>query len=162
MGKKIKQENINLRFNVLSLIAYLVGIVLVVQLFNLQIVHGAEYREQSNTRLSRESKLQAARGEILDSSGNTLATTKMGFSLELYKTKNSNEELNNVILKIVNLLEANNDKYINNFPIGIVPILFSAEPERISPDIKNLLFHKVRQKNLAEHSTLARLGFEFI
>ena len=45
---KVNNVNTNLRFNMVTVITYLVGIVLLVQLFNLQIVHGAEYREESN------------------------------------------------------------------------------------------------------------------
>ena len=81
MKKRIKKENVNLRFNVLTVIVYVVGIILLVRLFNLQIVHGAEYRETSNTRLSRESTLEATRGDILDRTGNVLATTKTTFNL---------------------------------------------------------------------------------
>ena len=132
MSKKIKKENINLRFNILSLIAYLVGIVLIIQLFNLQIVHGEEYREQSNTRLSRESELQAARGSILDSSGNILATSKMGFSLELYKTKISDEALNKAILELTKVLEEHGQSYVDSFPISSDPYEFTIEGEDLS------------------------------
>ena len=53
----------------------------------MQIVNGKEYRETSNTRLSRETVIKAARGSIKDRTGNLLVTTKMGFNIELYKTK---------------------------------------------------------------------------
>ena len=86
-------------------------------LFNLQIVHGAEYRETSNTRLSRESTLEATRGDILDRSGNVLATTTTAFNLSLYKTKSDNETLNKCILNLVNLLSENGASYPDNFPI---------------------------------------------
>lgn len=132
MSKKIKKENINLRFNILSLIAYLVGIALVIQLFNLQIVNGEEYREQSNTRLSRESKLQAARGNILDSSGNMLATSKMGFSLELYKTKIDDEALNKSILELIKVLESHGQGYVDSFPIKPDPYEFTIEGDELS------------------------------
>ena len=132
MSKKIKKENINLRFNILTLIAYLVGIALIIQLFNLQIVNGAEYREQSNTRLSRESRLQAARGDILDSSGTTLATSKMGFSLELYKTKIDDEALNNSILELINVLESHEQAYVDSFPIKPDPYEFTLEGDDLS------------------------------
>ena len=132
MSKKIKKENINLRFNILSLIVYLVGIILIIQLFNLQIIKGEEYREQSNTRLSRESKLEAARGNILDSSGNTLATSKMAFSLELYKTKIDDETLNKSILDLINVLEEHNQSYVDSFPINIDPFEFNIEGEELS------------------------------
>lgn len=112
------RANFNLRYNLLTVFVYLIGAILLIQLFRLQIVKGAEYREKSNTRLTRESTIEAARGKIDDRKGTVLATTKTGYSVELYKTKNSNEELNSTILKIVNLLEKNEDAYVNNFPIN--------------------------------------------
>ena len=113
---KIK-ANFKLRYNILTVLVYVIGIVLLIQLFNLQIIHGKEYRETSNTRLTRESSIEAARGTITDRKGNVLAATKTGYSIELYKTKTDNESLNNTILKMVKLLESNNDSYTNNFPI---------------------------------------------
>ena len=118
MKKRIKKENVNFRFNVLIIIIYILGIVLVSRLFNLQIINGQKYRETSNTRLSRESILKSSRGEILDRSGNVLATTNTTFGLELYKTKSDNETLNNCILNLINLLEQYNISYSNNFPIN--------------------------------------------
>jgi len=115
-SQKIK-ANFNLRYNLLTVLVYLIGIILILQLFNLQILNGSEYREISNARLTRESVIEAARGNIEDRNNIILATTKTGYSVELYKTKNSNEQLNEVILKTVNLLEKNKDTYINNFPI---------------------------------------------
>ena len=53
--RKKKMPNINLRYNVLSTFVYIIGIILLIQLFNLQIINGATYRETSNTRLTRES-----------------------------------------------------------------------------------------------------------
>ena len=118
MKRKIKKENVNLRFNVLTVLVYIVGIILLVRLFNLQIVHGSEYRETSNTRLSRESTLEATRGDILDRTGNVLATTKTTFNLSLYKTKSDDESLNKCILNITNLLSKNKATYPDNFPIN--------------------------------------------
>ena len=95
----------NLRYNILTVLVYIIGIILIIQLFNLQIVKGQEYRKQSNTRLTRESVLKAARGNITDNSGNKLVTTKTGFSLELYKTKIDNDVFNNSIYNLAVLLE---------------------------------------------------------
>ena len=126
---KISDKNIRLRYNILNVIIYIVGIVLLLQLFNLQIVHGSEYRETSNTRLTREAVLKAARGDITDSSGVKLVTTKTGFSLELYKTKIDDQELNNMILKMVEILEENKDEVVDNLPIEINPYKFTIEGE---------------------------------
>lgn len=113
----------------LSTIVYIFGIILFLQLFNLQIIHGNEYAEESNTRLTRESILEASRGSIVDKTGNSLAITEMGFSLELYKSKIETEELNNTILNMINLLEKNGDKYVDSFPISIEPFEFKFSTE---------------------------------
>ena len=132
MGKGGKKNNIKLRYNIMTVFTYIIGIVLIAQLFNLQIVHGAEYREQSNTRLTRETTLEAARGSILDRSGNVLASSDMQFSLELYKTKIDDETLNNSILGIIQVLEKYGISYDDKFPISINPFAFTIEGETLT------------------------------
>lgn len=128
MGKK---DNSKIRYNIVTILVYVVGIVLILQLFNLQIVHGQEYRETSNTRLTRESTLKAARGNILDSTGNKLVTSETSFSLELYKTKIEDDVLNNTILKTINILKANKDEYIDNLPIAVNPVRYTLSEESL-------------------------------
>lgn len=134
----MKQENNGnerrkIRYNLITVLVYTVGIILILQLFNLQILNGAEYRERSNTRLSRESAIQAARGSFLDRTGSTLASTTITTKLELYKTKIENEELNKAILEMLKVLEKNGDKYIDNLPINTNPYEFTySSEERIA------------------------------
>ncbi len=130
--KKKTRSNLNLRFNILTVLTYIIGIVLIIQLFNLQIVHGAEYREESNTRLTRETTLEAARGEILDRTGTSLVTNSTKFGVELYKTKIDDNELNNSILNIVNLLEKYQVEYVDSFPISIDPFQFTISDETLA------------------------------
>lgn len=94
--------------------------ILLVRLFNLQIVNGEKYREQSERRLVREVTSYAPRGDIYDRNGNLLATSEIEYSLELYRTKKSDKELNDLILNLINILEKNDDSYYNNFPIDLV------------------------------------------
>jgi len=103
--------------------------VLLAQLFNLQIVHGEEYRETSNTKLTRESVLKADRGSIKDSSGTMLASVDAQYSIVLYKTKVNNETLNTTILKLLNILSTNSDSYVDNFLIDVNPYRFKLEEE---------------------------------
>ena len=60
----MKELNNKLRFNLLYIIVYVSGIILLAGLFNLQIVKGNDYRKISNTRLSRNmtvnSKIQSS------------------------------------------------------------------------------------------------------
>ena len=118
------EKKYNVKYNILSVLVYIIGIILLIQLFNLQIVKGQDFRNQSNTRLTRESVLKAARGNIFDRTGNPIVTNEMGFRLDLYKTKVDNQTLNTTILKIANILEKNGDKYSDNLPISVEPFDF--------------------------------------
>ncbi len=132
LKKTKKKANINLRFNILTVLIYIIGIILIARLFNLQIVHGAEYKEQSNTRLTRESTLEAARGGILDRTGTSLVTSKMEFSLEIYKSKIDSNALNEAILNIVEVLEKYGCSYSDPFPIRIEPFQFTIADETLA------------------------------
>ena len=123
-----KQDN-NIRFNIIILLVYFIGIILLLQLFNLQVIKGDEYRKQSNTRLTRESTLEAARGNILDRTGEKLVSSKTQFNLSMYKTKIDNITLNNCILDSINVLEKNGDTFLDNLPIKVEPYEFTIDLE---------------------------------
>ncbi len=129
LNKQDKKTNINVRYNIITIFTYVVGIILLIQLFNLQIVHGEEYRETSNTRLSRESTLKAARGNLKDNSGTIIVGTETSYNLEIYKSKIDDNTLNNTLLRVANVLQANNSKYIDEFPISINPFSFTQNDE---------------------------------
>lgn len=109
----------NIRYNIISMLIYVIGIVIIIRLFTLQIVNGKEYLEKSNSRLTRETTIKASRGNIVDCNNNILAGTKIRYSLELYKSKIETEELNNTILRAIDILEKNEDDYIDDYPIDI-------------------------------------------
>ena len=104
---------------------------MLLKLFDLQIINGESYREQSNTRLTRETKIEAARGLILDSTGNKLASVKMQFNIRMYKTKIENDELNNTILELVNLLQKHKEKFEDSFPITINPFEYTIKGDTL-------------------------------
>ena len=137
MAKEINKRSINFRYNIVTIFIYIIGIILIVQLFNLQIVHGAKYREESNTRLTRESILEADRGEILDRSGNVLVSSSQKFNLELYKSKIDTNALNESILKIIQVLEKYEVNYVDSFPINISPFEYTISDTNLSNWKKN-------------------------
>lgn len=153
MAKGINKRSINFRYNMVTIFTYAIGIILIVQLFNLQIIHGTEYREESNTRLTRESTLEAARGEILDRFGNVLVSSNQKFNLELYKSKIDTDTLNSTILKIINVLEKYNIKYTDSFPININPFKFT-----ISEDT---LLNWKKNNNIDENTTAEEAFYKF-
>ena len=130
--KEVGTEQINFRFNIITIFVYIIGIVLIVQLLNLQVVNGESYREQSNTRLSRVSKIDSTRGSILDRSGNEIAGVKLQNDIELFKTNISDEELNQAILALVNLLNDYQITYTDTFPIKINPFEYTISDTELS------------------------------
>ena len=131
MGEREQREKSNLRYNFIIIFIYICGIILLCQLFNLQIVKGEEYRATSDTRLTRETTLKAARGSILDSKGNEIAGTRTSYTLELYNSKVSTKDLNTSILNMINVLESNGDKYKDTFPIKINPFEYIITDEEL-------------------------------
>lgn len=130
--KEIGNEQINFRFNIITILAYLIGIILIIQLFNLQIVNGESYREQSNTRLSRVTSIQSARGAIVDRSGNALTGIRTQYRIEIYKTNIGDEELNKGILNLVNLLNQHKIEYTDTFPVKINPFEYTISGEELT------------------------------
>ena len=127
----------NVRYNILTVIVYIIGIILLIQLFNLQIVHGEEYLQKSSSRLTRETTIVAARGDILDRNGNVLAGTINQYSVEIYRSKIDTQILNNTLLKVATVLEGNGDTYKDAFPIKINPIEFTISDEKLKTWLDN-------------------------
>ena len=153
MARREKNVNIKLRFNVLTVLIYVIGIILIVKLFTLQIIHGAEYREQSNTRLTRESVLEATRGSILDATGVPLVTSTTTFSLNMYKSKVDNDTLNINILNMVNVLEKHKVNYVDSFPVSINPFKYKIEGKKLEKWKKS--------NNLSEEATPEEAFYKF-
>ena len=133
----VESERNKFRYNLINLLIYVVGIILVIRLFDFQIVHGEEYRQLSNNRLTREIKVNPTRGNILDRTGNVIVGNTMGFELQLYKSKVDSQTLNNTILKVINILEKNEDTYIDTLPIKVNPFEYTYDGETLEKWKKN-------------------------
>ena len=127
----------NVRFNILTLLTYIIGIILLIQLFNLQVVHGEEYLEKSSSRLTRETTIVAARGNILDRNGNIIAGTVSKYSLNIYRSKIDTDTLNNTALQVIRVLETNGDTYKDDFPVKLNPIEFTIKDEELANWLQN-------------------------
>lgn len=121
----------DMRIFILNLCIVLGGVVLIIQLFNLQIVNGADYRRQAENRTSSKTTIIAPRGEILDRHGDILATNRDGYNVLMYKQTMTTEERNTLILNLVNLLNENNVVYRDTFPIILLDgnLTFSLDTE---------------------------------
>lgn len=126
------------RYEVLMAFACIVGIIYIYKLFDLQVVNGADYREQSEKRLVREVTTTAPRGNIYDRYGKLMVTSETGYNVQLYYTKIDKVTLNDNLLKLANILEGNGDTYYNNFPINFETLEFNKSEEAAKNWKKNI------------------------
>ncbi len=103
---------------VLSFILIIVAIIFLIQLFNIQIINGADYRKQAENKIVRIEKVAASRGEVYDRNGVILATNKLTYNVELYRTKVDTKLFNDAIRDLAYILEGNGDKIYSTFPIN--------------------------------------------
>lgn len=106
------------RYYIVSVIVVLLTCVIFAKLFNLQVVNGVTYREQSERRLLKSYAVTATRGEITDRYGRPLVTSRMGFDLIAYKEYIEDENLNQLILDTINILEQYGASYYDTLPIS--------------------------------------------
>lgn len=106
------------RYYIISVIVVLLTVVIFAKLFNLQVVNGVTYREQSEKRLLRSTTVTATRGEITDRYGRPLVTSRMGFNLVAYKEYIEKGLLNQLILETINILEQYDVSYYDTLPIS--------------------------------------------
>ena len=118
-----RDKNIFVRFFenrqlILSIITALVAISYIFILFNLQVIHGKEYRDKSQRKMLRTEEIIASRGEITDRYGVVLATSKLTHNVVIFKVTSTKEELNTAVLEFVNIMDRNGDKIKTTFPIN--------------------------------------------
>ncbi len=86
-------------------------------MFNLQIVHGAEYRSQSVSQIVRTTTVEAARGNITDRNGNLIVGNQQTYTLTFDASLLPDDaDTNEAILRLVNLCIENNVSITDNVP----------------------------------------------
>ncbi|MBP3889528.1 MAG: hypothetical protein J6F30_18055 [Cellulosilyticum sp.] len=121
--------------------AVIVGMFLVItyQFYKIQIIEHDTYDQELRSTVQKEVEIPAIRGLIYDRYGKPLATNKAVYVLNynpeiILKTG----ELDKILLKVANLLEANEDTYIDNIPISkTVPFVFTDDSQSVRRFITN-------------------------
>ncbi|HKO36852.1 MAG TPA: penicillin-binding protein 2 [Solirubrobacterales bacterium] len=80
-------SRLSLRVAVLSGVALVLFAILFFRLWNLQVISGDEYLAEAKNNRTREFKVIAPRGEILDRSGKTLVDNRTSLALQLNMSK---------------------------------------------------------------------------
>ncbi len=122
----MKNDN-KYRIRLLILFLVIILFVILARLFNMQVINSEEYVEQSRKRISATMTQKAPRGEIMDRNGEVLVSNREGYSVMLQKVICTNSELNDKMLKIVNVFEKYKNPYVDGLPVSQYPFEYTFE-----------------------------------
>ena len=86
-GRPQMRNGLALRITVVVGVAVALFAVLFFRLWDLQVLSGEKYREEANNNRTREFRVEAPRGEILDSSGKVLVDNRTSLALQVNPQK---------------------------------------------------------------------------
>lgn len=110
------------RVAALVVILIILLVLYVYALYDLQIIEGEKYYNQSNEITTEERTVTAARGNILDRYGRVLVSNSECYNLTIDTTKLfANEDPNETILGLVQMVEGYGDTYTDDLPITREP-----------------------------------------
>ena len=113
--EKENRENRTKRRHKVALIGLVLAFAaILLQLVNLQIIRGEYYDAQSQMKLLSEREAIAPRGNIVDRNGVPIAVNRMGYTVKIAKTGLNENEVSELILKLINVFEEGNDSYEQN------------------------------------------------
>ncbi len=123
--KENRQFHIRSRGLVAVLAAVLIGFGYV--LYDLQIVHGAEYRERSQRKIAQTETVEAARGSLLDRYGRELVTNRTSYNVAL-ETSRMGEDKNAVLLELLDICREQEVEWTDTLPVSAqAPYVFTLD-----------------------------------
>lgn len=124
MYKRVKDNFINSisgRTLVMGCLLLCFAAILIGRIFYLQIVNGEETLNDFTLKIQKERTVNSSRGKIYDCNGKLLAYNELAYNVtieDVYESgKDKNHNLNETILRTVDVIESNNDKIIGDFNI---------------------------------------------
>ena len=120
--RKITPKN-RTRTVILSVLAGLIALIYLGDLFSVQIVHGNEYREKMRSVTEYTVPVAAARGDILDRNGNVLVTERQGFSVVFDYTRFTDNTdraaRTEIISRLILLFDGHEQEWNDAMPLEI-------------------------------------------
>lgn len=120
-------EKIKDRYNILLMILSFIFIIIILRLSYMTITKGAYYRDEADNSILREIRIDAPRGKIFDAYGRILATNTPTFTVRITKDDIKEENVNDIALDLISILEQENEKIEDDFPIQLNVIDYSDE-----------------------------------
>lgn len=105
------------------IIFIIIGSVLVLRIFTLQIVQGEDYLKNYELKTMREKSIDGTRGNIYDRNGVLLAYNQLSYNVTIEDVfesgKNKNNNLNKTIYNVIEILDKNGDHINTDFKVAV-------------------------------------------
>ncbi len=112
---------INSRILIIAAFITICAVLLIMRLFNLQLIHGHDYITSFQLMIRKERTLAGVRGNIYDRNGNILAYNELTYSVIIEDVFDSgyghNRNLNKSVNRMIDILEKSGDQLVLNFKI---------------------------------------------
>ncbi|KXZ40163.1 penicillin-binding protein 2 [Alkalithermobacter thermoalcaliphilus JW-YL-7 = DSM 7308] len=115
----MKKKKIEDRFDGLNLAFIIILSIITLRLGYITTIKGEEYATQAENKVFKRIPIEAQRGEIRDRYGRLLAGNRPSFTVQIYKDQIDRNTINQTAKKLIDILERNGEKYIDEFPIII-------------------------------------------
>ena len=126
MFDELKEKIIRIFTSRLTVFTIVFGIlcgILIYRCFDLQIVHGQEYLDEFVLEVEKTRSIASTRGNIFDRNGNVLAYNELAYSVkveDMFESgRNKNSQLNDMLYRLIKMIEKNGDNVITDFKIII-------------------------------------------
>lgn len=107
------------RFYKITIIIVILIAILGIRLFVLTVLQHDKWNTEAQTQSVETIYTSAPRGEILDRNGRVLATSKQIFNVNFNVSGLETKEINDSSYRLIQILESNGEKYVDDFPIKI-------------------------------------------
>lgn len=91
---------------------------IMIRLMTMQIVNGESYQSYLTEGYSVTKTIEAARGDIVDRYGRSLAGNRVCYDISIDKNNVVAGTENSVILELIAILEKNGEEWIDNLPLS--------------------------------------------
>ncbi len=106
------------RQNIAVLFALIIASIFIIRLMTMQIVEGESYRSYLTEGYSVTKTIEAARGDIVDRYGRSLAVNRVRYDITFDKNNIVKDSENSVILELIAILEENGEEWLDNLPLS--------------------------------------------
>ncbi len=121
------RKNFQLRLYVVVAVMALLFLLFIAVLWDLQIIHGSEYRLNATKRIAQVETVEAVRGEIVDRNGRVLVTNRSTYQVTLSESAMGEEaERNANLLELLELCRSQGITWTDTFPVSqTAPYVFN-------------------------------------